>query len=95
MTPDPVITVTPTIQSGTVVRWHRSLTDANQHQEILSASRDGAMIHGNVFLHDLPEEWVEAAKAAATDLRMSRDVKHLATHRRRGLMGPLEPVGPQ
>lgn len=94
MPPDPVITVTPTIQSGTVVRWYRS-TDDNE-RPVLSASREGVMIHGDVFWHDIPREWLNRATAAHEMLKLSngkRDLNYFATHKRRGLTGPLEPVG--
>jgi hypothetical protein len=94
MATEPIVTVTPTIQSGTVVRWYYSTGD--NERPVLSASREGVMIHGDVFWHDIPREWLNAAKDAHEMLGLTngkRDVSHLATHSRRGLTGPLEPVG--
>jgi hypothetical protein len=94
MEAEPVITVTPMIVAGTVVRWYHS-TDDNE-RPVLSASREGVMIHGDVFWHDIPREWLNRAKDAHEMLKLSggkRDVGHFATHKRRGLTGPLEPVG--
>lgn len=91
----PVITVTPTIMSGTVVCWYRNLAAANQHQPIVSASRDGVMIHGDQWLRDV-EPFLEAASEAYRVLGPfpDADLRHLATHRSKGLMGPLEEVMP-
>ena len=88
----PVITMTSTVMSGTVVRWHRSLSAAENVSPVLSASRDGVMIHGDQFLARIPQEWVDAANQAHRDLAAGRDVRDLATHSHRGFMGPLEPV---
>jgi hypothetical protein len=91
MPEQPVVTVTATIMDGTVARWYRH-PDATR--PVLSASRNGVMIHGDVFIHDLPTAWCEAAQDAHTRLRADRraDLSDLATHRRRGMSGPLEPV---
>jgi hypothetical protein len=89
-----VITVTPTIGSGTVVRWYRTLQAATHNQPTLSSSRDGVLIHGSVYLHTIPVEWIAAANRAYGRLRSDRgaDVSGMATHRRGGLSGPLERV---
>jgi hypothetical protein len=94
MAPDPVVTVTPTIQSGTVVRWYRSTGD--NERPVLSASREGVMIHGDVFWHAIPREWLNDAKDAHAMLRLTngkRDMSRFATRNRRGPAGPLEPAG--
>lgn len=90
----PVITATPTIQSGLVIRWFRGMGGYENRGAVLSASRDGVMIHGDVFLHDLPGEWVEAAKGATAAIRAEaqEDAKALATHRQDGFLGPLVSV---
>lgn len=90
----PVITVTATIQSGTVIRWYRSVEAVQVRGPALSASRDGVMIHGE-YLTAIPEEWIERAKAAYAMLAADHnaDLGDWATHRRRGLLGPLEPIG--
>lgn len=91
---DPVVTVTPTIMSGTVVRWHRSVLAAENNTPVLSASRDGVCVHNGAYLHTIPGEWIDDATAAYEALRDHRhpDLSYLATHRRSGLSGPLEPV---
>lgn len=89
----PVVTVTATIQSGVVVRWYRDADDSAG--PCLSASRNGVMIHGDQWLTGpdaLPAAWVEDAHVAHGTLLSGGSVGHMATHRRAGLLGPLEPV---
>jgi len=92
-TDQPVITVTSTIMDGTVVRWFESLGAAENMRPALSASRRGVAVHAE-FLTDIPVQWVEHAtqvhRALAVD--PGADASGLATHRRRGLSGPLEEV---
>ena len=91
---DPVITVTPTVMDGAVVRWYRSLHAAQHHRPTLSASRDGVTVHAR-FLTDIPDQWIDAAKRAHRTLAdvHGADLDYLATHRHRGVLnGPLEPV---
>ncbi|WP_395109806.1 hypothetical protein [Actinomadura sp. SCN-SB] len=78
--PEPVVTVTHTIMDGPVVRWYRDLTAAELNSCLLSASRTGVMIHGEVYLHDLPAEWITAAELAHKSLKAGADVSGLATH---------------
>lgn len=87
----PVITATPTIQSGLVVRWRRS----TEGPAILSASRHGVMIHGDVFLHDLPDEWIEMARRAHNWIKAGWEdgAQALATHRHARRFGDLVPIG--
>lgn len=87
----PVVTVTPTIMSGTVVRWYRNVRAAEDGREVLSASRDGVMVTGG---HLLPAEWLTAATSAYEAMsRGQRDMSHLATHRRTKILGgDLEPI---
>jgi hypothetical protein len=92
-TDQPVITVTPTIMSGTVVRWYSGLAAAENGREVLSASRDGVMVLD--YLTDVPAAWVDAALQAFQAMRADRRVNlmHLATHRHKHFMGhELVPV---
>ncbi|MEU8362322.1 hypothetical protein AB0C27_40520 [Nonomuraea sp. NPDC048882] len=94
MTDKPVITVTPTIMDGTVVRWHRSLSAAECHAPTVTASRHGVMVP-NGYVTEVPPEWLQAAMGAYETLRRNRDadMKHLATHRHNIVAnGPLVPV---
>ncbi|RAN92645.1 hypothetical protein GAR05_06137 [Micromonospora saelicesensis] len=91
-----IVTVTPTIGDGTVVRWYYTESDAEQPgiEPVISASRNGVRI--GVFFHQLPDGLFATAQETYEQLRRdsNADVKHLATHRRRNLFGPLEPVPP-
>ena len=90
-----MVTVTATIMSGTVVRWHRNLTSAELHRPMLSASREGVMTHNDVYLNEIPPHWMAAAMEAYELLRRDprADVRHLATHVHRGPSnGPLVPI---
>lgn len=93
----PVVTVTTTIIDGTVVRWYRTVGQAENRRPVLSASRRGVRVHAE-YLTDLPPAWIDAAKAAHKRLSGSpdADVNDLATHRQRMVhgtrSGPLEPI---
>lgn len=92
---DPVVTVTTTVMDGTVVRWHRDVQAAQTMRPVLSACREGVLVHGG-YLTAIPDEWVAAARQAHELLARNphADLSHLATHRHRGPSnGPLEPVG--
>lgn len=84
-----IVTVTPTIQDGTVVRWYLNESAAELRREVVSASRNGVLVNG--YLHEIPAEVMADAQAAYEALRHDRraEVAHLATHRHRGLFGPL------
>jgi hypothetical protein len=89
----PVITVTPTVMDGTVVRWYTGELAAEQGRPLVSASRNGVMIHGDVYIHDLPTSWLEAAQDAHVRIRAGQDVGGLATHRHPFGSRELIPVG--
>ena len=88
-----VVTVTPTVMDGTVVRWYETEREALHREPMISASRNGVLVTG--FLHEVPAEVLAAATAAFEALRADRnaDLSHLATHRMRILAGELEPIG--
>lgn len=90
-----IITVSPTIMDGTVVRWYHDRTplDAlHAHQPAVSASRNGVLVHG--YLDAIGDDVLGAAKDVQQLLARNRyaDVQHLATHRQRGMFGPYEPI---
>lgn len=87
-----IVTVTPTVMSGRVVRWHLSEIAEEMNEPQVSASRDGVLVHG--YLHMVQPEILTAATAAYEALSRDSgvDLEHLATHRRRGLRGPLVPI---
>lgn len=77
---DPIVTVTPTIQDGAVVRWYASESAVEYGREKLSASRNGVIVYG--YLHEVPQPWLDAARTAYEQLSLNgrADMKHLATH---------------
>lgn len=87
-----IVTVSPTIMDGAVVRWYSSEDAVEYGREMCSASRNGVRVNG--YLTDVPADVLSAAQQAYESLRRDdrTDVGHLATHRRRGLFGPLVPV---
>lgn len=92
-----IVTVTPTVMDGTVVRWYHDadrLDDLDAIRPMLSASRNGVMV--GTYLHQVPTVLLAAAQDAYETLRRDRgaDLRHLATHRSKAMFGPLEPVTP-
>ncbi|MBM0235940.1 hypothetical protein JNW88_00360 [Micromonospora sp. ATA32] len=89
-----IVTVTPTIGDGTVVRWYHDSAplDALSHIATVSASRNGVLISG--YLHEVPDDVMAAAKEVWQQLQRDHnaDVQHLATHRKRRMFGPYEPI---
>lgn len=87
-----VVTVTPTINSGWVVRWFGSEQAAEHREPMLSASRAGVCV--SCYLHQVPADVLATATQAYETLRDGREegILALATHRKRGLFGPLVPV---
>lgn len=92
-----IVTVTPTIMDGAVVRWYASVNAAECGDPIASASRAGVLVTG--YLHEVPAAVMAQANEAFEILR-DRDgrrgapelVYPMATHRKRGLFGPLERI---
>lgn len=89
-----IVTIAPTIGDGTVVRWYHDSAplDALPHIATVSASRNGVLVSG--YLHEVPEDVMAAARDTYETLRRNRDadVRHLATHRKRRMFGPYEPI---
>lgn len=87
------MTVTPTIMSGTVVRWFADLDAAERCREFLSASRYEVVTHiEGVVTPELREQANAVQDALQGEGRTQEWVRQLATHRRRGLFGPFEEV---
>lgn len=76
------VTVTPTIMSGTVVRWFPSEEAMRSVSPAISASRDGVMGHGG---HYLTPDLFQGAWDAHLAIKRGDTVAHLATHRHAGL----------
>lgn len=93
----PVITVTPTIMDGQVVRWFHSLHAAENMQPVVTASRNGITVDTNGVVRgraevDALKALIEEAHLAAYALERGTDCRDLATHVRGGWTGPLVPV---
>lgn len=73
-----IVTVTPTVQDGTVVRWYSAKGDIPL-AEIASASRNMLLV-----LDETPVDVRDAAEAAHRELSKKRDadMRHYATHTR-------------
>lgn len=87
-----VVTVTHTIVDGAVVRWYAPpQRPCDQHVEMCSASRNGVQVHYKI---DGWQDVINTAGAVHDLLRRDRDadLSHLATHRRRGLLGDFVPL---
>lgn len=86
----------PTVTDGPVYRWYRHLTAAEIGDEDMSASRNGVRV--NVFLHEIPEEAMNAADDAYAALAAGRRPEGVVTHRLVGFgsrrrVVALEPAG--
>jgi hypothetical protein len=89
-----IVTVTATVMDGTVVRWHASERAEALGREQVSVSRNGVLVNG--YLHEVPEDVLTMAQEIHRGWQNNRnawpDIGKLATHRRRGVLGPLEPI---
>lgn len=90
-----IVTVTPTIMDGQVVRWYRdslALDDILSAEPVVSASRNGVLIGG--YLHQVPADVLALAQDVHANLARDRNapVQQLATHRKRRMFGPYEPI---
>ena len=99
MQPDPIVTVTPTVMDGLVVRWYADLDAAQNCHEMASASRNGVRIASRMGgnLYQTPAAVLDQAIRANEILRRrgepDDEVRAMATHRRRRLFGmDLEPI---
>jgi hypothetical protein len=87
----PVISATHTIGDGLVVRWRHT----TEGEAVVSASRNGVMIHGSVFVSDELKQWIADAEHARELIRAGREdeAKALATHKYdRPFFGDLVPI---
>lgn len=85
-----IVTVTPTVMSGQVVRWFATESAAEHGTEIVSASRDGVTV--SAYLH-VAAPYLAAANEARDRLLQNEDVADLATHTR-GRFGAISPIEP-
>ncbi len=83
-----IITTTPTIQDGQVLRWYLSPGAEDRGQAIASASRNAVLVNGR--LEDV-EPVLDDARRAHQRLVRGEDVTDMATHRTR-MFKPAEPI---
>jgi hypothetical protein len=92
--PKMIVTVTATVMDGTVVRWYDDRNIEGIGRPWVSVSRNGVLVDG--YLHEVPEVVLALAQEIHRGWQRDRDawpdIRKLATHRRRGILGPLEPV---
>jgi len=89
-----IVTITPTVMDGTVLRWYPTDDPAQAvGQPIVSVSRNRMEAHAE----DVPEQVQRDAIAAFAELRADRgaDVRRFATHYRtlRSGLVPIEKAG--
>ena len=68
----------PTIMDGQVLRWYRDRTAVENGDESMSVSRNGVQIAA--YLHQIPDEQLEAARNAYERLKRGQEVPDVATH---------------
>lgn len=85
-----IVTTTPTVMDGQVLRWYATVRQAEAGTETLSVSRNGVLVHA--YLHEVPPELLAIAEELRQALRAGRDVTSAATHRWRFGRQDLEPI---
>lgn len=83
----PVVIRFPTVMSGIVLRWYRSVEAAEKGEEVCSASRYGVQ-----WTEAAPADWVNTAEVVALALVGNRDLdtSRWETHTT-SLFGPVVP----
>jgi hypothetical protein len=91
----PVVTHTPTIQDGPVVRWFRSVDDAEAHRVTISASRNRVIVSAEFRTSSELTALVRAMQVASRvqgQILNGDDIHHVATHVRPRISAPFEEV---
>lgn len=83
-----IVTTTPTIMDGQVLRWYPSLDAAERGDEIVSASRNRVEAYG---IPSEVEPVLADARRAHERLAAGEDVTDMATHRTQ-MFGPPEAI---
>ncbi len=84
-----IVTTTPTIMDGHVLRWYPNETTERSERPLLGVSRNGISVHAT-YLHQV-EHLLDDAREAHRRLAAGQDVTDLATHRSR-MFGAAEPI---
>jgi hypothetical protein len=82
--PEPLIVSEDPVLNGPRLSWYASMSKAEYHHDVLTASRDGVLPDGNTFLHQIPSSWLSAAVRAHRLLREGKagEALAMATHER-------------
>ena len=79
-----VVVATQTIMDGLVLRWYRNLPSAEfgHSYAVVSASRNGVLVTGSVYLHEIPAGWISGAERARELMRDGQvdGAREFATH---------------
>lgn len=85
------VTVTPTIQDGTVIRWFRSDGAMDRCEPVVSASRKAVIVHRYDIETTVDREelnhLVDWALGWQVRIKMGEKMSHLATHEREHTFG--------
>jgi len=86
-----IVTITPTVMDGTVLRWYDADDPENLGHPVMSVSRNRVEVYEQDRIGPMHAE--QAAKAYA-ELKADRyaDVRRYATHARMRLAGALIPL---
>jgi hypothetical protein len=82
--PEPLIVSEDPVLNGARLSWYASMSKAEYHHDMLTASRDGVLPDGNTYLHQIPSSWLSAAVRAYGLLREGKagEALAMATHER-------------
>jgi hypothetical protein len=82
--PEPLIVSEDPVLNGPRLSWYASMSKAEYHHDVLTASRDGVLPDGNTFLHKIPPSWLSAAVRAHRLLSEGEagEALAMATHER-------------
>jgi hypothetical protein len=78
----------PTIMDGPVVRWYRTMLDAELSREVISASRNRVTAHGEVTPDLFNQAWEVHQRLKSDSQASTLDV---VTHRK-SFTGAISPV---
>jgi hypothetical protein len=82
--PEPLIVSEDPVLNGPRLSWYASMSKAEYHHDVLTASRDGVLPDGNTYLHQIPPSWLSAAVRAHRLLSEGKagEALAMATHER-------------
>jgi hypothetical protein len=81
-----VVVYRTTMLDGPVLSWFLNIGAARNGREVISASCHGVMLHGDVYLHTIRPDWLDAAQVAHAAICLGIDVRDRATHIRKPVL---------